>query len=107
MKYGLLIETIEKTRKGTLIKYGELNFIYKCLDMLTNIDLDKANNWLKSLNLSQLDKSDLSEYSILEFDKKDEMEQIANILIQYSSNPLIYEIAKNPENLSIIINKLK
>lgn len=107
MKYGLLIETIEKNKKGTLIKYGELNFMYKCLDMLLNINLDKANYWLKSLNLPQLDESDLSEYSILEFDKKEEMEYIANILLQYSSNSLIYELAKNPENLPIIINKLK
>lgn len=107
MKYGLLIETIEKNKKGTLIKYGELNFMYKCLNMLLNINLDKANYWLKSLNLPQLDESDLSEYSILEFDKKEEMEYIANILLQYSSNSLIYELAKNPENLPIIINKLK
>lgn len=109
MKYGLLIETIEKTRKGTLIKYGELNFIINFLDNLLSLrnDFSKFNNLLKQFSLSQINKSDLPEYYILEFDKKDEMEQIANILIQYSSNPLIYEIAKNPENLSIIINKLK
>lgn len=109
MKYGLLIETIEKTRKGTLIKYGELNFIINFLDNLLSLrnDFSKFNNLLKQFSLPQINKSDLPEYYILEFDKKDEMEQIANILIQYSSNPLIYEIAKNPENLSIIINKLK
>lgn len=109
MKYGLLIETIEKTRKGTLIKYGELNFIINYLDNLLSLrnDFSKFNNLLKQFSLPQINKSDLPEYYILKFDKKDEMEQIANILIQYSSNPLIYEIAKNPENLSIIINKFK
>ena len=109
MKYGLLIETIEKTRKGTLIKYGELNFIINFLDNLLSLrnDFSKFNNLLKQFSLTQINKSDLPEYYILEFDKKDEMEQIANILIQYSSNPLIYDIAKNPENLLIIINKLK
>lgn len=108
MKYGLLIETIEKNKKGTLIKYGELNFIFKCLDRLTkNINLDKVNILLESLNLPQLDKSDLSEYYILEFDNQEEMKYIANILLQYSSNSLIYELAKNPQNLSTIINKLK
>lgn len=109
MKYGLLIETIEKTRKGTLIKYGELNFIINYLDNLLSLrnDFSKFNNLLKQFSLPQINKSDLPEYYILKFDKKDEMEQIANILIQYSSNPLIYDIAKNPENLPIIINKLK
>ena len=109
MKYGLLIETIEKTRKGTLIKYGELNFIINYLDNLLSLrnDFSKFNNLLKQFSLPQINKSDLPEYYILEFDKKDEMEQIANILIQYSSNPLIYDIAKNPENLPIIINKFK
>ena len=53
MKYGLLIETIEKTRKGTLIKYGELNFIINFLDNLLSLrnDFSKFNNLLKQFSL--------------------------------------------------------
>lgn len=109
MKYGLLIETIEKTRKGTLIKYGELNFIINFLDNLLSLrnDFSKFNNLLKQFSLPQINKSDLPEYYILEFDNQEEMKYIANILLQYSSNSLIYELTKNPQNLSTIINKLK